>query len=173
DGIGVEFNIIHDTIVVVAPISGGPSEQLGIQSGDKIVNIDGENVAGVHITNMGVFKRLRGPKGTKVKVQISRGKSSKLLDYTITREKIPSISVDVGYMLDDSTGYLKVSRFTATTDHELHENLDKLIKAGMRRLVLDLRDNSGGYLNVAVKIADEFLTANKNIVYTKSKNHRY
>jgi carboxyl-terminal processing protease len=173
DGIGVEFNIIRDTIVVVAPISGGPSEQLGIQSGDKIVNIDGENVAGVHMTNMGVFKRLRGPKGTKVKVQIMRGKSSKLLDYTITRDKIPSISVDVGYMLDDSTGYLKVSRFTATTDQELHENLDRLKKSGMRRLLLDLRDNSGGYLNVAVKIADEFLTANKNIVYTKSKNHRY
>ncbi len=173
DGIGVEFNIIKDTIVVVAPISGGPSEQLGIMSGDKIVYIDDENVAGVHITNMGVFKRLRGPKGTKVKVQIRRGKNPKLLDYTITRDKIPSLSVDVGYMLDDSTGYVKVSRFTGTTDLELHENLDKLKKKGMKRLILDLRDNSGGYMNVAVKMADEFLTDNKTIVYTKSKNVRY
>jgi carboxyl-terminal processing protease len=173
DGIGVEFNIIKDTIVVVAPITGGPSEQLGIMSGDKIINIDNENVAGVHMTNMGVFKRLRGPKGTKVKVQIKRGKSPKLFDYTITRDKIPSISVEVGYMMDDSTGYIKASRFTGTTDVELHENLDKLKKKGMKRLVLDLRDNSGGYLNVAVKMVDEFLNSNKTIVYTKSKNSRY
>jgi len=173
DGIGVEFNIIKDTIVVVAPISGGPSEQLGIISGDKIVNIDGEGVAGVHMTNMGVFKRLRGPKGTKVKVQIKRGVSPKLLDYTITRDKIPSISVDVAYMMDDTTGFMKVSRFTGTTDQELHDNMVKLKTKGLKRLVLDLRDNSGGYLNVAVKIADEFLTSNKTIVYTKSKNSRY
>lgn len=173
DGIGVEFNIIHDTIVVVAPITGGPSEQLGIMSGDKIVNIDGENVASVHMTNMGVFKRLRGPKGSKVKVQIKRGRNAKLFDYTITRDKIPSISVEVGYMVDDSTGYIKASRFTGNTDLELHENLEKLKKKGMKRLVLDLRDNSGGYLNVAVKMVDEFLTDNKTIVYTKSKNIRY
>ncbi len=173
DGIGVEFNLIKDTIVVVAPISGGPSEQLGISSGDKIISIDGENVAGIHMTNMGVFKRLRGPKGTKVKVQIKRGKSAKLLDYTITRDKIPSISVDVAYMMDDTTGFVKVSRFTGTTDQELHDNLSKLKQKGMKRLVLDLRDNSGGYLNVAVKMADEFLTSNKTIVYTKSKNSRY
>lgn len=173
DGIGVEFNIIKDTIVVVAPISGGPSEQLGIMSGDKIVTIDAEPVAGVHMTNMGVFKRLRGVKGTKVKVQIKRGHNAKLFDYTITRDKIPSISVDVGYMLDDSTGYVKASRFTGSTDLELHENLNKLKKKGMRRLLLDLRDNSGGYMNVAVKMADEFLTDNKTIVFTKSKNTRY
>ncbi len=171
DGIGVEFNIFDDTIVVLTPLSGGPSEALGIQSGDKIIEVDGENVAGVGITNTGVMKALKGPRGTEVDVTVLRG--DKRIDYTIVRDKIPQHSVDVAYMVTDEIGYIKLNRFSASTYDEFHEGLKKLKEQGMKKLVLDLQGNPGGYMNMAIQIADEFLPAGKKIVSQKGKEKRY
>ena len=143
DGIGVEFNIFDDTIVVLTPLSGGPSEALGIQSGDKIISVDGKNVAGVGITNAGVMKALKGPRGTEVEVNVLRGE--KEISYTIIRDKIPQHSVDVSYMVDESIGYIKVNRFSATTYDEFQQGLTALKEKGMKKLVLDLQGNPGGY----------------------------
>lgn len=169
DGIGIEFNILNDTITVVTAISGGPSETLGIQSGDRIVTVDGKNVAGIKIKNEDVIKRLRGKKGTKVKVGIKRKPSKEIITYTITRNAIPIYSVDVAYMLTPKTGYIKISRFAATTYKEYIQAFNKLKIIGMQNLVLDLRGNPGGYLDAATKIADEFLSDGKMIVYTSGK----
>jgi len=170
DGIGVEFNIQKDTIMVVAAISGGPSEALGIQSGDRIVEIEGKQVAGVNITNEDVMKKLRGKKGTRVKVGIYRpGAGKPRLYYTITRDKIPIYSLDAALMLDSQTGYIKISRFSATTFEEYIKAFEKLNAAGMQQMILDLRDNPGGYLNAAVDLCDEFLPNAHKIVYTEGK----
>lgn len=169
DGIGVEFNIQKDTIMVVAAISGGPSEALGIQSGDRIVTIEGKAAAGVKITNEKVMKQLRGKSGTKVKVGIYRPGQKGLREYTITRGKIPIHSVDAGVMLDAQTGYIKISRFAANTYNEYLQAFSELKVKGMQKLVLDLRDNPGGFLNAAVDLADEFLPKGKKIVYTQGK----
>jgi carboxyl-terminal processing protease len=171
DGIGVEFNIFNDTIVVLTPLSGGPSEALGIQAGDKIITVDGENVAGVGINNAGVMKALKGPRGTEVKVSITRG--DKVIDYTIIRDKIPQHSVDVSYMVDNEIGYIKVNRFSARTFDEFHEALSSLKEQGMKKLVLDLQGNPGGYMNMAIQMADEFLPSGKKIVSQKGKERRY
>lgn len=171
DGIGVEFNIFDDTIVVLTPLSGGPSEALGIQSGDKIIEVDGKNVAGVGINNAGVMKALKGPRGTEVDVTVLRG--DKRIEYTIIRDKIPQHSVDVAYMVDDEVGYIKVNRFSATTYDEFHKGLMSLKEKGMKRLVLDLQGNPGGYMNMAIQMADEFLPAGKKIVSQKGKERRY
>ena len=173
EGIGIEFNIIKDTILVVAPISGGPSESVGLLTGDKIVKVDDKTVAGVGITNMDVFGKLRGKKGTIVKVTILRKGSKNLLDFTITRDKIPTFSVDVSYMIDKKTGYIKVSRFAENTYFEFKEALMNLKAKGMKQLILDLKDNPGGYMDRATDIADEFLSDNKLIVYTDGKVARY
>ncbi|MDX5347257.1 MAG: S41 family peptidase [Hymenobacteraceae bacterium] len=173
DGIGIEFNVFHDTIHVVAPLSGGPSEAVGLQAGDKIIKVDGKNVAGVHITTQGVFEKLRGPKGSKVKLTVIRKGEKKPLEFTVTRNKIPTVSVDVSYMVDNQTGYIKVSRFSATTYDEFKQALTKLKKKGMQRLVLDLRDNPGGYMDRATKMADEFIAGSKKIVYTDGKGTKY
>ncbi len=171
DGIGVEFNIFDDTIVVLTPLSGGPSEALGIQSGDKIVEVDGKSVAGVGITNNGVMKALKGPRGTEVKVTILRG--DKTIHYTIVRDKIPQHSVDVSYMVNDEIGYIKVNRFSATTYDEFQTGLTKLKNQGMKKLILDLQGNPGGYMNMAIQMADEFLGNGKKIVSQKGKERRY
>ena len=173
EGIGIEFNIIKDTIYVVAPISGGPSEAVGLQAGDKLIKVDDKVVAGVNITNMDVFGKLRGKKGTKVKVSVLRKGSKNLLDYTITRDKIPTYSVDVSYMIDRETGYIKVSRFAENTYVEFQQALIGLKAKGMKQLILDLKDNPGGYMDRATDIADEFLGDNKLIVYTDGKGTRY
>jgi carboxyl-terminal processing protease len=169
DGIGVEFNIVNDTIVVVAAISGGPSEALGIRSGDRIITIEGKGVAGVKIKNDDVIKKLRGKKGTKVKVEISRRQVKDLIPYTITRDKIPIYSLDASYMVNDNIGYIKLNRFAETTFDEYYDAFDKLKKQGMQKMILDLRGNPGGYLNIAIALADEFLKKNEMIVYTQGR----
>lgn len=171
EGIGIQFNILNDTILVVAPISGGPSEKLGIRSGDKIVTIEGENVAGIGIRNSDVTDKLRGEKGTKVNVGIKRRGEKKLIDYTITRDKIPIFSVDAVYMATEKTGYIKLNRFSATSIREIHEGMEELKKRGMENLILDLRGNGGGYLKTAIDLADEFLPSQELIVYTEGRSY--
>lgn len=170
DGIGVQFNILKDTIVVVSAISGGPSEKLGILAGDKIVKIEDTIVAGKKITNNDVIKKLRGTKGTKVRVSIKRRGKPDLIEYTIVRDKIPIFSVDASYMLTPEIGYIKINRFAQTTMDEFHEGLAKLQAKGMKHFVLDLRQNSGGYLNTANDLANEFLKNGDLIVYTQGIN---
>lgn len=168
EGIGVQFNILHDTITVISPIVGGPSEKLGITSGDKIIRIDGKNVAGIKVKNEDVFKKLRGVKGTKVMVTcLKAGAQREEVDYTITRDKIPVYSVEASYMIDNKVGYIKVSRFAQTTHDEFVKAMTKLRKEGMQDLILDLNDNGGGYLHIADALADEFLSDGKTIVYTQ------
>ncbi|TNF24933.1 MAG: S41 family peptidase, partial [Bacteroidetes bacterium] len=167
EGIGVQFNIIKDTIAVVSPISGGPSERLGIRSGDKIVVIEDTVVAGIGITNNDVIKKLRGDKGTKVRIKVYRRGNKDLIDYTIVRDKIPIFSCDASYMLNEEVGYIKLNRFAQTTMDEFYEAIAELEPKGMKHLVLDLRGNSGGYLNTAIQLSDEFLQDNQLIVYTE------
>lgn len=169
DGIGVEFNIIKDTIRVINPIEGGPSEKIGIRAGDKIVKVEGKNVAGVKITNKEVFDKLRGKSGTVVKVSILRSGIVKPLEFNITRDAIPLYSLDASYMVKSDVGYIKISKFAATTYDEYLKAFNELSKQGMKKLILDLRGNPGGYLNAAVDISDEFLTNGLQIVYTQGK----
>jgi len=171
EGVGIQFNILKDTIIVVSPISGGPSEKLGIQSGDKIITIDDKTVAGVGFTNQDVMDHLRGEKGTKVNVGIKRGKSKDLIPFKITRDKIPIYSVDAAYMAAPKTGYIKLNRFAATSMKEINQSLDSLQDEGMSNLILDLRGNSGGYLNVAIELADQFLKKGQLIVYTEGRSY--
>lgn len=173
EGVGIEFNIFKDTIHVVSPLSGGPSEKLGIRAGDKIIKVDGENVASVGMTNQKVVSMLRGPGGSEVTVSIKRSGESELIDFTIERDVIPQYSVDVSYMVDDQIGYIKVARFANSTYLEFKEALLSLKDQGMKKLVLDLTGNPGGYLNRAVQIADEFLAGRQMIVYTDGKEKRY
>lgn len=170
DGIGVQFSIQKDTIVIVSPVEGGPSEKLGIQSGDRIVEIDSQVVAGTGITNSDVMKALKGPAGTKVKVGIRRGRNEELIDYDITRGAIPIYSVDAKSMVTDSIGYIKVSRFAKTTYEEFVTASEELKVKGMTKLILDLRGNGGGFMDAAIKMADEFLPKSKLIVYTKGRS---
>lgn len=173
EGIGVEFNIIKDTLYVVAPITGGPSETAGVMAGDKIVKVNDSTIAGKGITNADVFSLLRGKKGTEVVVSIKRRGAKELLDFKIIRDKIPTYSVEVSYMVDDKTGYIKINRFSETTYEEFRKALSNLKQQGMKQLVLDLRDNPGGYMDQATRMADDFLGANKLIVYTDGKDPRY
>ncbi|GIV33261.1 MAG: peptidase S41 [Chitinophagales bacterium] len=172
EGIGIEFYILHDTIVVVTPISGGPSEALGIMSGDKIIKIEDTVVAGTGITNNDVVKKLRGKKGTKVKVSIQRNQESELLDFVITRDKIPIASLDAAYMVDKETGYIRLTRFSGTTYKEFAEGVKRLKEQGMKRLILDLRQNPGGYLEAAVHILDELIDDEKLVLYTEGRSYR-
>src|SRR3954471_4115693 len=169
EGIGIEFNIVEDTIRVLSAIPGGPSELVGIQAGDKIVEVEGKKVAGIKITNKDVLAKLKGPGETKVKVGILRRGKSAIQNFTITRGTIPIYSVDVSYMLTPKIGYIKISRFATDTYNEYLKAFDKLQKMGMQQLVIDLRGNGGGYLNTAVSLADEFLPKGKEIVYTIGK----
>lgn len=172
DGVGIQFNIFHDTILVVEPIQGGPSEKLGIRAGDKIVTIEGEMVAGIGIKNNDVLKKLRGPKGTKVNVGIERSGSKELIAYSITRDKIPIYSLDAAYIVSPGIGYIKISRFAKTTMEELRTAIGELKNEGMKDLILDLQGNGGGFLNTAVEMCDEFLSGDKLLVYTEGTHFR-
>ena len=167
EGIGVQFEILKDTITVVHPIPGGPSEKLGIMSGDKIIRINDEDATGPTITNQYVLDHLRGKKGSSVNVSIYRKGRKGLLDFTIIRDKIPINSIDAAYMITPETGYINLNRFSGTSTEEFEEAVDKLKDEGMKNLILDLRNNAGGYLNTAFELSDEFLPANKLIVYTE------
>lgn len=169
EGVGVQFNILHDTITVVSPIAGGPSEKLGIRAGDKIIQIEDKTVAGVGFTNKDVADHLRGKKGTKVNVSILRNGEDDLLDFEITRDKIPIYSMDASYMATPKTGYIKLNRFAAQSMDEVGGAMDSLRAKGMENLILDLRGNGGGYLRTAIQLADNFLNEGKLIVYTQGK----
>ncbi|MCW8898961.1 MAG: S41 family peptidase [Flavobacteriales bacterium] len=169
EGIGVEFRIKDDTVMVVAAIANGPSEKLGIQAGDRIIKVDTVNIAGKNITNNDVIKLLKGPRGTKVNVFIKRRGTKKLLKFAIVRDEIPIYSVDAPYMIDDDIGYVKISRFAKTTYSEFLKAVAELKEKDMESLIIDLRNNGGGVLSSAISIADEMLGKNQMIVYTKGR----
>lgn len=169
EGIGVQFNVQNDTILIISVISGGPSEKEGLLAGDRIITINDSLFAGKEITSDDVVKNLKGEKGTVVKLGIKRQDIGDLLFFEITRDKIPLYSVDASYMYDDEIGYIKISRFAQTTYTEFMEAVKELKSQGLKKLILDLRGNSGGYLIEATDIADEFLTKDKMIVYTEGK----
>jgi len=170
EGIGVQFQIINDTILVISPTSGGPSERIGILAGDRIVTIDGEEATGSRIDNNYVVSKLRGTKGTKVTVGIFRRGVQNIIDFSITRDKIPINSLDAAFILQEDIGYIKLNRFSRTTMQEFYEAFDKLTLEGMKSLILDLRGNSGGFLDVSVSLSDEFLTRGSLIVYTEGRS---
>ncbi|GET21278.1 S41 family peptidase [Prolixibacter denitrificans] len=168
EGIGISFNIHQDTLMVLTTIPGGPSEKVGLRPGDRIVTVDGKNIAGIGLTNQNVFDMLRGDKGTKVNLQIKRKGEKNLLDFTIVRDKIPIHSLDAAYMLDKNIAYVKLNRFAATTPDEFLKAMDNLQnKNKVEGLVLDLRGNGGGYLRAAIDLADQFLPNHRLVVYTK------
>lgn len=172
EGIGVQFRIERDTVVVINPIAGGPSERQGIRAGDRIVKVDDVGIAGIKISNNDVMRKLKGPKGTEVKVSIFRRDTPGLVDYTITRDVIPTYSLDVAYMAGHGIGYIRLNNFSATTGEETSEAIRNLLDQGMKKLILDLRGNGGGYLKAAVDVADEFLPKGQLIVYTEGMHHR-
>ncbi len=171
EGIGVQFRIENDTVTVVNPVSGGPSEKLGIRAGDRIVKVDGKNIAGIKISTNDVMRKLKGPKGTEVKVVIFRRGAVGLLEFTITRDVIPTYSMDIAYMPEPGIGYIRLNTFSANTHDEVHNALETLLKDGMNKLILDLRGNGGGYLKAAIDVADEFIGDGELIVYTEGMHH--
>lgn len=173
EGIGIEFNIFQDTLVVVAPLSGGPSESVGLRSGDKIIQVDDKVITGINLNTSDVYKYLKGPKGSEVAIKIVRSGDKEPITYNIVRDKIPQYSLEAAYMIDKEIGYIKIRLFTATTYDEFQASLEKLKEQGMKKLVLDLQGNPGGYLNQAIELSDEFLKAGEKIVFTKGKDKRY
>lgn len=171
EGIGIEFNIINDTIRVITPISGGPSDKLGIKAGDKIIKVEGKSVAGVKITNKQVFEKLRGAEGSVVAMTVLRSGVKTPIEFKITRGEIPLYSIDISYIVKPGIGYIKISRFAATTYEEYLSAFNSLTKKGMKKLILDLRGNPGGFLKAAVDIADEFLMDGLQIVYTEGRSN--
>ncbi len=173
DGIGVEFNILRDTLYVVTPLSGGPSEKAGIIAGDKIVSVDDENIAGIGLGNREVFNMLRGPSGSDVKVGVVRKSEEEILSFELTRGSIPQFSLDASYMVNENVGYIKVNRFAETTYSEFKEALQDLKDQGMSKLILDLQNNSGGYMSAAIGMSDEFLKDGNLIVSQKGQSKKY
>lgn len=173
DGIGIEFNLYKDTVYVLAPIVGGPSEAAGVQSGDKIIKVNGEVFTGKKVDNTFVFSKLRGPRGSAVRLDVLRRGSQKLLTFNLNRDRIPTFSIDAAYLLDRETGYIKVTRFSETTYEEFKTALGSLKAQGMKKLLLDLRGNPGGFMDRATNMADELLSGSKLLVYTDGKDDRY
>ncbi|MDZ7739850.1 MAG: S41 family peptidase [Bacteroidales bacterium] len=169
EGIGIEFNVLHDSILVIAPMPGGPSEKVGLRPGDRIVSIDGENVAGTGITTNGVRKRLLGDKGTKVIVGIYRRGAPGILEYEIYRDKLPVNSLLASYMAAADVGYVKLSNFSLTTEEEFNEALDQLLAENMEHMIIDLRGNTGGYLEAAIRMCDNFFREERLIVYLEGR----
>lgn len=170
-GVGVRFQIVKDTIIVVQAIPGGPSEKVGIQAGDQFVYIDGENVGGIGIKNSGVRDRLLGEKGSEVKVKMKRKGSADLIDFTIERDKIPIYSLDASYIAAPGIGYIKLNNFSATTVDEVKKAVTELKADGMKDLIIDLQSNGGGYLMTAINLADEMLSDDKLVVYTEGRSY--
>ena len=172
DGIGIQFTIIDDTIQVISPLAGGPSETLGIRAGDKIVEINDTTVAGIGITDSKIMKRLRGKKGTDVKIGIQRGDNPEVIHFDITRDQIPDYSLDVSYMVDDRIGFIKINRFSSTTYEEFMKAVEKLDEKGMKDLIIDVRQNPGGYLEAATKIVGQLFDDKRLLVYTEGRTQR-
>ena len=168
-GIGIQFNMQKDTLYVVQIIAGGPSEKVGILPGDRFIAVDDSIIAGRKLKNTDIMKRLRGPKGTKVNIKVKRGSNAELLEFRITRDDIPLNSIDAVYMADGKTGYIRLSRFAATSYKEFKDAITKLKKQGMQQLILDLTDNGGGYMQIAAQIANEMLNRGNLIVYTQGR----
>jgi carboxyl-terminal processing protease len=168
EGVGISFNVFRDTLLVVTTISGGPSEKVGLRAGDRIIEVDSKNIAGIGLKNTDVYDLLRGKKGTKVELKIKRKDVPELLDFTVIRDKIPINSLDASYMIDGNTGYIKLNKFSATTTTEFFDAI-KILKSEskLNNLILDLRGNGGGYLTAAIELADQFLSAYKLVVYTE------
>ena len=168
-GIGVQFTIQEDTIHVNSVIAGGPAEKVGIMAGDRIVAVGDSTVAGKGLTNEQVMRNLKGPKGSKVKLGIKRATEKKLLDFVVTRDDIPQNTINAAYMLNEDYGYIEISKFGRTTHVELLNAIAKLNHQGCKGLVIDLRENTGGYLEAAVNMLNEFLPAGKLIVYAEGR----
>ena len=171
DGIGIQFNMATDTLFVIQPVSGGPSEKVGILAGDRIIEVNDTVIAGVKMSTEDVMRRLRGKRGTEVTVKVVRRGVKELLPFTIKRDKIPVYSLDASYMVDKKIGYIRVNRFAATTGKEFADALHRLQKEGMRDLILDLQGNGGGYLNAAIELANQFLGKKELIVYTEGRRN--
>jgi len=170
EGIGISFNIFKDTLLVTTTISGGPSEKVGLRAGDRIVEVDKKNIAGIGLKNSDVFDMLRGDKGTIVELKVLRKSVAELLDFTIIRDKIPINSLDASYMINESTGLIKLNKFSATTTEEFVTAMKDLKKQNIQNLILDLRGNGGGYLKSAIDISEQFLKNNELVVYTSGLN---
>jgi carboxyl-terminal processing protease len=170
EGIGISFNIFKDTLLVTTTIAGGPSEKVGLRAGDRIVKVDNKNIAGIGLKNSDVFDMLRGDKGTEVDLKILRKSEKGLLDFTIIRDKIPINSLDASYMIDESTGFIKLNKFSATTTDEFVTAMQDLKKQNIQNLILDLRGNPGGFLHKAVEISEQFLKNDELVVYTSGLN---
>lgn len=168
-GIGIQFNMQKDTLYVVQTIAGGPSEKVGILPGDRFIAVDDSIISGRKLKNTDIMKCLRGPKGTKVNIKVKRGSNAELLEFRITRDDIPLNSIDAVYMADGKTGYIRLSRFAATSYKEFKDAITKLKKQGMQQLILDLTDNGGGYMQIAAQIANEMLNRGNLIVYTQGR----
>lgn len=167
DGIGVQFNMVEDTLLIIQPVSNGPSEKVGIMAGDRIVTVNDTLIAGVKMSREDIMRRLRGKRGTKVKLGVVRRGIGETLTFNVTRDKIPVKTLDASYMIKPGVGYIRIGSFGATTYDEFMESVDSLRRYGMRDLVLDLEENGGGYLQSAVMIANEFLKKGDLIVYTE------
>ena len=172
EGIGVQFQMIEDTLLVVQPVSNGPSEKVGILAGDRIIAVNDSAIAGVKMSTEDIMSRLRGPKNSEVKLTIVRRGVNEPLYFTVKRDKIPILSLDAAYMIQPKTGYIRINRFGATTAEEFAKALNELQKKGIKDLILDLQGNGGGYLNAAIDLANEFLQQKDLIVYTEGRTSR-
>lgn len=167
EGVGIEFMIVKDTLLILSAIEGGPSQKVGIRSGDRILSVDGKNIASIGLKNADVLMMLRGKKGTQIELTVARRGEDKILDFNVICGKIPIHSIEASYMVEPKIGYIKISRFSSTTGKEFDHTLKTLMKSGLENLILDLRGNSGGYMSAALSVLDHFLSKGQLMVYTQ------